>query len=42
MRFPTDYTCHLMNVARHAAFGREAAEMVLANNNGELPEVGNS
>lgn len=37
MRFPTDYTCHLMNVARHAAFGREAAEMVLANNNGELP-----
>lgn len=30
MRFPTEYTCHLMNVARHAAFGKEAAEMVLA------------
>ncbi|XP_021742120.1 uncharacterized protein LOC110708325 isoform X1 [Chenopodium quinoa] len=35
MRFPTDYTCHLMNVARHAAFGKEAAEMVLSNSNGD-------
>ncbi|CAO2837001.1 unnamed protein product [Amaranthus hypochondriacus] len=31
MRFPTDYTCELMNAARHAAFGKEAAEMVLSN-----------
>lgn len=31
MRFSTEYTCHLMNAARHAAFGKEAAEMVLAN-----------
>ncbi|KAL2942717.1 Shikimate dehydrogenase (NADP(+)) [Bienertia sinuspersici] len=29
MRFPTEYTCQLMNAARHAAFGNEAAEMVL-------------
>ncbi|WZZ01400.1 hypothetical protein YC2023_073728 [Brassica napus] len=30
MRFQTEYTCGLMNVARHAAFGKEAAEIVLS------------
>ncbi|KAK3029287.1 hypothetical protein RJ639_040123 [Escallonia herrerae] len=29
MRFQTEYTCSLLNFARHAAFGWEAAEMVL-------------
>ncbi|KAG8649791.1 uncharacterized protein LOC110620685 isoform X2 [Manihot esculenta] len=29
MRFQTEYTCGLMNVARNAAFGREVAKMVL-------------
>lgn len=29
MRFQTDYTCGLLNVARHLAFGHEAAKMVL-------------
>lgn len=33
MRFQTEYTCHLLNVARHRAFGLQAAEMVL----GSLP-----
>ncbi|KAL8247463.1 hypothetical protein R6Q59_008679 [Mikania micrantha] len=28
MRFQTEYTCGLLNVARHAAFGWEAAELV--------------
>ncbi|KAK2968294.1 hypothetical protein RJ640_016226 [Escallonia rubra] len=31
MRFQTEYTCSLLNFARHAAFGWEAAEMVLTN-----------
>ncbi|GAB4855346.1 hypothetical protein Ancab_023967 [Ancistrocladus abbreviatus] len=39
MRFQTEYTCQLMNVARHAAFGREAAEMVLTSYGGEWPKV---
>ncbi|KAG2261081.1 hypothetical protein Bca4012_014138 [Brassica carinata] len=30
MRFQTEYTCGLMNVARHSAFGKEAAEIVLS------------
>uniref|UniRef100_A0A7N1A0F2 Uncharacterized protein n=1 Tax=Kalanchoe fedtschenkoi TaxID=63787 RepID=A0A7N1A0F2_KALFE len=30
MRFQTTYTCNILNAARHAAFGREAAEMVLS------------
>ncbi|KAK6915332.1 hypothetical protein RJ641_020449, partial [Dillenia turbinata] len=30
IRFQTDYTCSLLNAARHAAFGWEAARMVLA------------
>ncbi|GER34914.1 alpha-(1 6)-fucosyltransferase [Striga asiatica] len=29
MRFQTEYTCNIMNEARHSAFGREAAKMVL-------------
>ncbi|KAK7278216.1 hypothetical protein RJT34_23241 [Clitoria ternatea] len=29
MRFPTEYTCNLMNEARQAAFGKLAAKMVL-------------
>ncbi|CAN0892717.1 hypothetical protein LINGRAHAP2_LOCUS17721 [Linum grandiflorum] len=31
MRFQTEYTCRLMNSARHAAFGEEAAKMVVSN-----------
>ncbi|XVF57095.1 hypothetical protein PTKIN_Ptkin06aG0176300 [Pterospermum kingtungense] len=38
MRFQTEYTCGLMNIARHAAFGKEAAKMVLASNR-EWPKV---
>ncbi|KAF3501734.1 hypothetical protein F2Q69_00039740 [Brassica cretica] len=30
MRFQTEYTCGLMNSARHSAFGKEAAEIVLS------------
>lgn len=29
MRFQTEYMCDLLNVARHAAFGKEAAKVVL-------------
>ncbi|KAF7132014.1 hypothetical protein RHSIM_Rhsim09G0136000 [Rhododendron simsii] len=29
MRFQTEYTCNLLNAERHAAFGREAAKMVV-------------
>ncbi|KAH9602264.1 hypothetical protein KSS87_015425, partial [Heliosperma pusillum] len=29
MRFPSEHTCHLMNVERHSAFGEEAAEMLV-------------
>ncbi|KAF7805228.1 uncharacterized protein G2W53_044339 [Senna tora] len=29
MRFPSEYTCNLLNDARHAAFGKLAAKMVL-------------
>ncbi|KAK9292899.1 hypothetical protein L1049_020880 [Liquidambar formosana] len=38
MRFQTEYTCGLMNVARHAAFGKEAAKMVLSTLAGEWPK----
>ncbi|CAN1233994.1 hypothetical protein LINPERPRIM_LOCUS4085 [Linum perenne] len=31
MRFQTEYTCGLMNSARHTAFGEEAAKMVVSN-----------
>ncbi|KAJ8771239.1 hypothetical protein K2173_026127 [Erythroxylum novogranatense] len=41
MRFQTEYTCDLMNVARNAAFGKEAAQIVLTSLSGEWPkEVG--
>lgn len=39
MRFPTEYTCGLLNVARHAAFGKEAAKMVLTVLPREWPNV---
>lgn len=39
MRFPTEYTCNLLNEARHAAFGKIAAEMVLESPAEEWPEV---
>ncbi|CAN6197963.1 unnamed protein product [Urochloa humidicola] len=29
MRFPTEYTCGLLNSARHSAFGMQAAKLVL-------------
>ncbi|KAH1071750.1 hypothetical protein GYH30_008307 [Glycine max] len=38
MRFPTEYTCNLLNEARHAAFGKIAAEMVLESPAEEWPE----
>ncbi|KAK4403933.1 hypothetical protein Sango_0761900 [Sesamum angolense] len=38
MRFQSEYTCNLMNIARHTAFGREAAEMVLTSSSGDLIE----
>ncbi|KAI3973022.1 hypothetical protein MKX01_019680 [Papaver californicum] len=39
MRFQTDYTCDLLNVARHTAFGLQAAEMVLESLPGAWPEA---
>lgn len=42
MRFQTEYTCRLMNAARHAAFGWEAAQMVLANGNIQEGDVTNN
>lgn len=39
MRFPTEYTCNLLNEARHAAFGKIAAEMVLESPAEEWPKV---
>ncbi|KAF1880226.1 hypothetical protein Lal_00048861 [Lupinus albus] len=38
MRFPTEYTCNLMNEARHAAFGKLAAKMVLESLHGDWPK----
>lgn len=38
MRFQTEYTCNLLNVARHEAFGLEAAKMVLASPDEVFPE----
>ncbi|CAN4101391.1 unnamed protein product [Withania somnifera] len=38
MRFQTEYTCNLLNHARHAAFGWEAARMVLENQPREFSE----
>ncbi|XP_043692133.1 uncharacterized protein LOC122642658 isoform X2 [Telopea speciosissima] len=39
MRFQSEYTCDLMNVARHTAFGLQAAKMVLASLVRGWPEV---
>lgn len=39
MRFSTEYTCNLMNEARHAAFGKLAAKMVLDSLAGDWPKV---
>ncbi|XP_054779116.1 uncharacterized protein LOC129287009 [Prosopis cineraria] len=38
MRFPTEYTCNLLNEARHAAFGKLAARMVLGGLAGDWPK----
>lgn len=38
MRFPSEYTCNLLNVARHEAFGWEAAKLVLATSSADLAE----
>ncbi|XP_031277999.1 uncharacterized protein LOC116136433 [Pistacia vera] len=38
MRYKSDYMCGLMNDARHAAFGKEAAKMVLASLPREWPK----
>ncbi|XP_015875559.3 uncharacterized protein LOC107412321 isoform X1 [Ziziphus jujuba] len=38
MRFQSEYTCKLLNVARHTAFGKEAASMVLRSFGGEWPK----
>ncbi|RYQ90970.1 hypothetical protein Ahy_B09g096875 isoform H [Arachis hypogaea] len=39
MRFPTEYTCNLLNEARHAAFGTIAAKMVIESLAGGWPKV---
>uniref|UniRef100_A0A1D1YF32 Isocitrate dehydrogenase [NADP], mitochondrial n=1 Tax=Anthurium amnicola TaxID=1678845 RepID=A0A1D1YF32_9ARAE len=39
MRFQSQYTCHLLNVARQKAFGLQAAEMVVENLPAEWPEI---
>ncbi|CAM0942923.1 unnamed protein product [Alopecurus aequalis] len=38
MRFRTEYTCRLLNVARHSAFGMQAAKLVLDNIQNDPPE----
>nr|CAB3451458.1 unnamed protein product [Digitaria exilis] len=40
MRFPTEYMCGLLNVARHSAFGLEAAKLVLKSTQNDSPKVG--
>lgn len=39
MRYQSEYTCNIMNVARHTAFGWEAAKMVLASSSQNVFEV---
>lgn len=39
MRFQSEYTCDLLNVARHAAFGKQAANVVVRSFEGELSKV---
>ncbi|GFQ01964.1 hypothetical protein PHJA_002340300 [Phtheirospermum japonicum] len=38
MRFQTEYTCNIMNIARHSAFGREAAKTVLESSSEDVQE----
>ncbi|KAF5454778.1 hypothetical protein F2P56_024418 [Juglans regia] len=38
MRFQTEYLCGLLNAARHAVFGKEAAKLVLKSLNQEWPK----
>lgn len=38
MRFQTEYMCSLLNVAHHAAFGKEAAKLVLKSLDKEWPK----
>ncbi|XP_020112815.1 uncharacterized protein LOC109727219 isoform X2 [Ananas comosus] len=40
MRFQTEYTCNLLNVARHQAFGLEAAKLVFSSLHSSSPRVG--
>ncbi|XP_072995991.1 uncharacterized protein [Typha latifolia] len=39
MRFQTEYTCNLLNEARHAAFGLQSAKLVIENLPADLPKV---
>ncbi|KAF9606908.1 hypothetical protein IFM89_029507 [Coptis chinensis] len=39
MRFQSKYTCDLLNIARHNAFGMHAAKMVLQNLSQQWPKV---
>ncbi|KAG9446605.1 hypothetical protein H6P81_012733 [Aristolochia fimbriata] len=39
MRFQSEYTCRLMNIARHEAFGKQAAKVVLASLRQDWPEA---
>lgn len=39
MRFQTEYMCRLLNVARHSAFGMQAAKLVLENVQNDPPEA---
>ncbi|XP_068665746.1 uncharacterized protein [Aristolochia californica] len=39
MRFQSEYTCRLLNIARNEAFGKQAAKMVLASLHEEWPEA---
>ncbi|XP_068652488.1 uncharacterized protein [Aristolochia californica] len=42
MRFQSLYTCGLLNIARHEAFGKKAAKMVLTSLREEWPELSSS
>ncbi|CAL9752848.1 unnamed protein product [Musa acuminata subsp. burmannicoides] len=39
MRFKSEYMCHLLNVARHKAFGLQAAKMVITSLSAAWPKV---
>ncbi|TVU00221.1 hypothetical protein EJB05_54329, partial [Eragrostis curvula] len=40
MRFPTEYMCGLLNVARHSAFAMQAAKRVLESTQNDSPKAG--